>query len=66
MANSSEEVEEENLFIVTEFCGFLSAVFVPQRAHAGVFDRPILILTNWSYILCKCEEKTGATKVDAV
>ena len=50
MPKGSEEMEEENLFIVTEFCGFLSAMYVPQRAHAGVFDPPVLILTNWSYI----------------
>jgi len=28
------------LFIVTEFCRFLSALYIPQRAHAEVFDTP--------------------------
>ena len=40
MAKSSEEMEEWNLFIVTEFCRFLSALYIPQRAHVEVFDTP--------------------------
>jgi len=54
------------LFIVNEYRRFISATYIPQPARAKVFDPPVQILTNWSYILCKCEEKTGATKVNAV
>jgi len=37
MAKSSEEIEEVNLFVVTECCWFLSALHIPHRAHARGF-----------------------------
>jgi len=38
MAKSSEEMEEENLFIVIEYRKFLSAMYILQQARAEVFD----------------------------
>jgi len=38
MANSSEVMEQENLFIVIEYRRFLSAVYISQQARAEVFD----------------------------
>jgi len=38
MAKSSEVMEEENLFIVTEYRRLLSAMYIPQPACSEVFD----------------------------
>jgi len=38
MAKSSEEMKEENLFIVMEYPRFLSAMYILQPAPSEVFD----------------------------
>jgi len=54
------------LFIAIEYFRYVFAINVPQPARVEVFDPSAYILTHWSYVLCKCDQKRGATNADVV